>query len=119
MTAPETLYDVPTAAELVTAVREFLADKVIDELDGAMRFHTRVAINALAIVERELEHGAVDTSEHRDRLAQLGYADDAGLAEAIRTGREDSRLAEVKRLVTASVEAKLRVDNPGYLGGPA
>ncbi|MEU5948443.1 DUF6285 domain-containing protein [Micromonospora sp. NPDC047465] len=109
------LHDVPTAAELVAAVREFLADEVLGAVAGATRFHTRVAMNALGIVERELAQGGADVLAHRQRLARLGYADDAGLAEAIRSGAEDGRYAEVKAAIAESVAAKLRVANPAYL----
>ncbi len=44
----------PTAAELVTAVAEFLDDDVRGATDGRVNFHARVAANVLRIVEREL-----------------------------------------------------------------
>lgn len=111
----ERLHDVPTAAELVAAVREFLESDVLDALDGIKRFHTRVALNALRIVERELEQDGADVRDHRIRLAELGYVDDATLAAAIRAGDEDDRYPEIKRVVAESVAAKLRVANPTYL----
>ena len=52
-------YGRPTARELLEAVREFLAGPVAAGGDGSLRFHARVAANALAIVERELAHPAV------------------------------------------------------------
>jgi hypothetical protein len=108
-------YDVPAAGELLDAVCEFLETQVLDAVEASTRFHTRVAVNALRIVQRELEHGGTDVSAHRARLAELGYADDAALAAAIRSGAEDARYTEIKDAVTESVRAKLRVDNPRYL----
>jgi len=119
MTAPglrsPLLHDTPTAQELVEAVREFLASSVLDATEGTVKFHTRVAINVLAMVERELALGGADVDAHRARLAALGYADDAELATAIRTGATDDRSDEVRAAVAASVVAKLRVANPTYL----
>ena len=109
------LHDTPTARELVEAVREFLAGSVLAATEGTVKFHTRVAINVLAMVERELALDGADVDAHRARLAALGYADDAELATAIRTGATDDRRDEVRAAVAASVVAKLRVSNPTYL----
>src|ERR1700710_276850 len=49
--------DRPTAAELVTAVREFLERDVMAATEGRVQFHTRVAVNVLNTVARELELG--------------------------------------------------------------
>jgi len=115
MSAGGDLYDVPAAGELLDAVCEFLETQVLDAVEGSTRFHTRVAVNALRIVQRELELGGTDVEAHRARLAELGYADDAALAAAIRSGAADERYTEIKDAVTESVRAKLRVDNPRYL----
>ena len=45
-----------TAAELLTAVRAFLREEVLPQLEGFTAYNTRVAANSLAIVARELEH---------------------------------------------------------------
>lgn len=96
--------DRPTAAELVEATREFLEREVLPATgDDRLRFRTRVAINALAIAQRELE------SEHDDPLSPEQAAD---LARRIRAGDvPDDALALLKR----HVAAKLRVASPGYL----
>ena len=52
---------------------------------------------------------------HAGRLARLGVADDAQLAAAVRDGRFDDRLPEVRELVWESVRDKLAVANPRYL----
>ena len=46
---------------------------------------------------------------------QLGVADDAALAAAIRSGELDDRMDEVRALVWQSVRDKLAVANPKYL----
>ncbi len=108
-------HDAPTAAELIEAVREWLQSDVLAATEGRLQYHARVAINALAIVERELELGAGQHAAHLGRLQQLGVADDAALAAAIRAGDLDDRLDEVRSLVWQSVRDKLAVANPKYL----
>jgi hypothetical protein len=108
-------HDVPTIDQLVESVREWLERDVIPGTEGRLQFHARVAVNVLAMVERELALGASQAATHSERLAQLGMADDAELAVAIRNGELDDRLAEVRSLVEASVRDKLAVANPKYL----
>lgn len=102
--------------ELVEAVREWLERDVLGSVEGRLQFHTRVAINVLSIVERELALGPAQAVAHRERLAALGCGDDAELAARIRSGELDDRAEEVRALVWDSVRDKLRVANPRYLG---
>jgi hypothetical protein len=104
----------PTAAGRVEAVREFLERDVMPATEGRVQFHTRVAINVLNIVQRELEQGPAQASAHTEGLAALGVADEAELAAAIRDGRLDDRIDEVRAFVTQTVAAKLAVANPKY-----
>ena len=111
MSAP---HDVPTVAELVEAVREWLEGDVMAATEGRLRFHARVAANVLATVERELELGPAQAERHAERLAELGVADDAELAAAIRSGDLDVDPARLRALLRASVDDKLAVANPRY-----
>jgi hypothetical protein len=90
--------DRPTAAELATAVREFLETEILPTLDDhRLRFRTLVAMNALSIVERE---------------APSATADDWALARRIRAGDvHDSDLAELK----ADAAARLAIASPRFL----
>jgi uncharacterized protein YbgA (DUF1722 family) len=108
-------HDRPTAGELVEAVREFLERDVMAATEGRVQFHTRVAVNVLGMVQREIELGPVQADAHRERLEELGFADEAELAAAIRSGAVDDRYDEIKAAVTATVTDKLRVANPKYL----
>jgi hypothetical protein len=108
-------HDVPSTGELLEAVREWLQSDVLAATDGRLQYHTRVAINVLSIVERELALGATHEEAHLDRLRTLGVADDAALSAAIRSGALDDRLPEVRALVWESVRDKLAVANPKYL----
>jgi Domain of unknown function (DUF6285) len=119
--------DRPTAAELVAAVREFLEHDVFDAVEGRVQFHTRVAINALGMVERELVTGPqLAEAEHARAAALLGTTVDAAehertLAARIRDGTLDDQDDAVRAHVRATVREKLLVANPGYIGesGPA
>jgi hypothetical protein len=112
------LHDAPTAAQLVEAVREFLERDVMPATDGQVQFHTRVAINVLRMVERELALAPEQVAEHARRLRALGVDSEAALAQAIRDGALDGRRAEVLAAVRDTVRAKLAVANPGYLDTP-
>jgi hypothetical protein len=113
--------DRPTAAELVEAVREFLTDHVAPNVEGQLAFHTRVAVNALAIVERTMaEGGAMDAAElarlkallHRD--GALGALNGA-LVRAIRGGEMNDKRGEVLDHLRRTAADKLALANPRYL----
>jgi hypothetical protein len=107
-------HDVPTAAELVEAVREWV-ERDVGTGSTVSAFHARVAANVLAIVERELALGADHDRRHGERLDRLGVADDRELAAGIRSGRFDDRIEEVRTLVWEAVRDKLAVANPRYV----
>lgn len=109
-------HDVPSAAELVEAVREYLERDVMKATEGRVNFHARVAVNVLNMVQRELEMGTAQADAHAQRLATLGVASEAELSDAIAQGRLDDRLPEVVAVVKATVRDKLAVANPKYLG---
>ena len=70
--------DRPNAAELVAAVREFLERDVMPATDGRVQFHTRVAVNVLNVVERELKLGPdLAPGERARATALLGHDGDA------------------------------------------
>jgi aminoglycoside phosphotransferase (APT) family kinase protein len=104
----------PTAAELVEAVGEYL-DGVMERSEGGTRFEARVARNALGIAERELRLGAALAGAHVERLAGLGFPDDAALASALRSGALDADLGSVATMLAASARDQLLVANPSYL----
>lgn len=112
---PQNPHDAPSVAELVEAVREWLERDVVTATEGRLKFHSRVAVNMLAMVERELDLGDAHAVAHGERLASLGMADDAELAAAIRSGDLDDRLGEVRDLLREATTDKLSVANPKYL----
>jgi hypothetical protein len=108
------LHDQPDPKELIATVRQLLADEVLGTLEGRSRFKVRVAVNLLDIVARQLATGPDDEAAHRRRLEQLGFADDAALAGAIRSGELDHRYDEVAGAMRADVWDKVGVVNPRY-----
>jgi len=95
---PVTGPDRPTAAELATAVREFLETEILPTLgDHRLRFRTLVAMNALSIVEREAP-GTVEADWETARRIRGGDVREGDLAE-----------------LRAQVAAKLAVASPKYL----
>ena len=108
-------HDIPSAAELLDAVREFLDFDVLPVTEGRVRFHVRVAANVVAMVARELVLGPPQAAAHMARLERLGVQTDAELAAAIRSGALDARAQEVRVVVRATVADKLAVANPRYL----
>jgi hypothetical protein len=113
MSAP---HDRPDPATLLDAVHEFLVSEIEPELSGRLRYHLKVAANVVRIVERELRLGDEHAARHAERLQRLGFADDASLAAAIRTGALDARLDDVERELRGAVADKLAVARPGYDG---
>jgi hypothetical protein len=112
---PGSIYGRPTAAELVAAVAEFLEADVREATTGQVNFHARVAANALRMVERELLDEGTDPNA---ALADLGFADEAELAAAIRAGELDERAAlrgaDVTACLRTLVRRRLAVAHPGY-----
>jgi len=96
--------DRPTAAELIEAVSEFLSTEVLPSAtDHRLKFRTLVALNALAIAQRELE---------ASNSLLLGTEERRNLAERIRAGDVDD---DMLPLLKEHVAAKLRISNPAYL----
>ena len=90
--APASLHDAPATTELIEKVRSALGDGLLPKLEGRDAFQLRVALRALGIVRRELEHDAA----HR------------AIAEAVE-GRTDFPA------LRALVRAKLEAANPRHL----
>jgi aminoglycoside phosphotransferase (APT) family kinase protein len=126
-----TPHDRPSGPELLRAVRTFLTTEAgagagaqagtgtgAGAGDPLLRFHARVAANALRIAEREALLAPAHAQRHRARLAALGCADDAELCARIRDGSLDHRFGEVAEAVRAATVDKLTVANPGHLSLP-
>jgi hypothetical protein len=114
------LHGRPTAWELVDAVRTFLQAELSEGVpgpdlsDGARRHQMRIAVHALEVVGRELVLGPSQEADHQERLRNLGFVDDASLAQAIRTGGLDDG-PELRRALREDTRDRLLVANPGWL----
>lgn len=122
----------PTAAELIAAVADFIEQKAAPQLDAHTAFHAKVAVNALRIVQREVERElrAAAGGRHADadelaRLRELckvdtGNADatvpalNRELCARIADGRVAADDRALHRHLLQSVLDRLAVDNPKY-----
>jgi aminoglycoside phosphotransferase (APT) family kinase protein len=110
-------HDRPSGPALLNAVRGFLATEV-GAADPVLKFHARVAANALRIAEREALLAPAHEQAHRERLAALGCHDDADLCAKISDGSLDHRPGDVTEVIRAAVVGKLTVANPAHLAIP-
>jgi len=112
--------DQPSAIELLRAVRSFIQDQAIPRLEGRAAFHGRIAVNALAIVERGLELGPAQDAAERERLEALlgrsGSLEELNreLCRRIRAGELDLDTPGLLRHLRQTTLAKLAVDQPRY-----
>src|SRR5205807_7888583 len=113
----------PSAPDLLAVVREFLETDILTAtgLDDDKRFNVRVAVNLLAMVERELRLGPEADSAEAARLAAFvngeGSIQEKNrlLAGVIRKGAiaiDDPQLLD--HLRRTMVDA-LRINNPKWL----
>jgi Domain of unknown function (DUF6285) len=110
----------PPGVELLEAVRQFLRQEVLPELDGFKAYNTRVAANALGIVARELQMGAGLAELDTQIATTLGLDAQAGavtqqVALALRDGTlvvDDRVLAYLRQRTLLSIA----IDNPKYSG---
>jgi len=114
----ETAHDVPSATNLVAAVREFLERDVMAATEGRVAFHARVAANVLGMVERELASGPGTTAAVRTNLATILGQDApvAALVEELATRIREGAPLDPGTItaVRETVRAKLAVSNPDY-----
>ena len=115
--------DRPTAAELLAAVADFLREEVMPVLDRSeprLGFQIRVAVNSLAILEREARLGPdADRREHerlRELLGRDGTLEELNrvLALELRTGQRDERDAALMAHLEATIADKIAIANPKW-----
>ena len=116
------MMDKPSLLEIVGAAKAFVDEKAIPELQGHVAFHARVAVNALAIAEREIEIGPRAAAAEHARLVKLmghdGSLEDLNRALCARISGGDMTLgtpglAEHLKLTTID---KVSIDQPHYSG---
>ena len=116
------MQDRPDVQELLDAVRDFLVQDAVPQLEGRARLHARVAANVIGLVQRELALAPTSNSAERVRLRALLGRDgslaelNTELARRIRGGDLVWTDAALREHLWATALEKLAVDNPGYSG---
>ena len=109
----------PSASQLAQAVGLYL-EQVVSKLDGHAAFHGRVALNVLATIQRELEHGPAAAAAERARLANLLGCDGEldtlrrALVDEIRAGRMDEASPGLVDHLLTSAADRVRIEQPTY-----
>lgn len=114
----------PPAPDLLAVVREFFEAEILPAtgLDDEKRFNVRVAVNLLAMVERELRLGPEADAAEAARLAALASAGSSMneknrlLAHAIRKGAIASDDPQLLDHLRRTMVDALRINNPKWLG---
>ncbi len=118
---PSSIPDTPT---LLGVAIKYLEDELMPELNGYYRFKTRVTINVLSTIRRELElHGQQSAEEHSRLVKLLGHegglsALSVELAEKIRSGAIAINDEQLRDHVRRSLQEALAVNNPNWLMKP-
>ena len=115
--------DRPTASELLAAIADFLREEAtpaLDRTEPRLGFQMRVAVNALAILEREACLGRdADTAEQARLVKLLGRAGsldelNGELARQLRAGARDERDTQLMAHLEATIADKIAIANPKW-----
>ncbi len=113
----------PDAKILIEAAAKYLEQELLPTLTGYHRFQTRVTVNVLAIVRRELALGDGHAAAERARLAALLGHDGTletlndELVERIRSGAIAQDDAALREHVRRSLAEALAINNPKWAAG--
>ena len=114
--------EMPTVAELVTSVRDFLRNDVMAETVGRTNFLARVAGNSLDIVLRDQQLGEPAREKEHQRLCALFGTDDARIAlrqrlvDELRAGTMPLDAPGLAAHLRSTVVNQLAIDQPSYSG---
>jgi|HubBroStandDraft_6_1064221.scaffolds.fasta_scaffold52170_4 hypothetical protein len=115
--------DRPTASELLAAIADFLREEAMPVLDRAeppLGFQMRVAVNSLAILEREARLGPAADARERDRLVRLLGHDgtlealNRELAGELRSGARNEHDGALMAHLEATIADKIAIANPKW-----
>ncbi len=115
--------DRPTASELLSAIADFLREEatpVLDKAEPRLGFQMRVAVNSLAILEREARLGPTADAAERARLVKLlghdGSLEDLNreLANQLRAGARDESDPALMAHLQATITDKIAIANPKW-----
>lgn len=111
----------PHVSTLLAAAVQYLEQELLPTLSGYHRFQTRVAINALSTIGRELElRSAQESQEHERLIALLGHQGNIEelsheLAERIRAGAIALDDPVLRQHIRQSLADALAINNPKWL----
>jgi hypothetical protein len=115
--------DRPSAAELLAAIADFLREEAMPALDKSeprLGFQMRIAVNALAILEREVRLGPAADAREQERLARLLGRDGSlaelnrELARQLRAGERDETDRDLMAHLEATTADKIAIANPKW-----
>ena len=102
-------------AEIVSAVREWIAADIARSLEGDALFRARVAANALAIVQRRFDGRVENEAAEKSRLSGLGLTH-GELCECIANGSVTIKTPGVLKHLRLRTIERLSADQPNYAG---
>jgi hypothetical protein len=115
---------VPEADMLVEAVADYLEDQLLPAFAGYQRFQTRVCVNVLRVVARELQQCAdLERREHLRLVELLGrdrpLADlNAELAQRISAGQIQLDAPGLVEHLRVTLKDALAINNPKWIEEP-
>ena len=114
---PQSLPDAPA---LIAAAVKYLEGELMPALTGYHRFKTRVTINVLNTVRRELEmRPALEEAENARLAAIVGHASEVDelsreLCDLIRAGKIDMNDPALREHLRLSLADALAINNPKW-----
>lgn len=112
---------IPTASTLLSAAAKYLQEELMPTLSGYHRFQTRVTVNVLHMIQRELELRGTHESAERQRLARLIGHDapmdvlNNELCDLIRADRINVEDPVLRDHIRQSLDEALEVNNPKWV----
>ena len=115
--------DRPAAPEFLAAITDFLREEAtpaLDKADPRLGFQMRVAVNSLAILEREWRLGPEADARELARLKALLGRDgtlaelNQELARQLRAGERDERDGRLMAHLDATIADKIAIANPKW-----
>ncbi len=114
--------DMPRIDELAQGVRDLLREDIMPASEGRLQFLSRVAANALDIIQRELAIGPEHRRREHQRLRALLGKDDEleplrwQLVKALRDTTNSLDSADLTEHLRATVVNQIAIDQPRYSG---
>jgi hypothetical protein len=111
----------PDAVTMLGAAVKYMEAELLPTLEGYHRFKTRVTINVLAMIKRELEMRDGHAAAERERLAAiLGHAGEVEelsreLADKIQAGALSSDDPALRAHIRQILADALAINNPKWL----